>query len=52
MGEDFLFVGKLNKIIDPNTDHSKYIIHIRQVAKYVVDLVKDLSPTDVEEGYY
>jgi len=50
LGEDCLYVGRLTKIIDPNTDHSKYIIHIRQMAKYVVDLDKDLSPTDVEEG--
>ena len=50
LGEDSLFVGRLTKILDPNTDHSKYIIHIRQMAKYVVDIDQNLSPTDVEEG--
>ncbi len=43
-------VGRLTKILNPGTNHAKYIIHIRQMAKYVVDLHKDLSPTDVEEG--
>ena len=50
MGEDSLLVGRLTKIMDPNTDHTRYIVHIKQMAKYVVDLHKDLSPTDVEEG--
>jgi 26S proteasome regulatory subunit T1 len=43
-------VGRLTKILDANTDHTRYIVHIKQMAKYVVDLHKDLSPTDVEEG--
>lgn len=36
--------------MDPNTDHSRYIVHIKQMAKYVVDIDQSLSPTDVEEG--
>ena len=50
LGEDSLMVGRITKILDPNTDHSRYIIHIRQMAKYVVDIHENLSPTDVEEG--
>jgi 26S proteasome regulatory subunit T1 len=50
LGEDSLMVGRITKIMDPNTDHSRYIIHIRQMAKYVVDIHENLSPTDVEEG--
>ena len=48
--EDSLYVGRLTKILDPNTDHSRYIVHIKQMAKYVVDLDQNLSNTDVEEG--
>ena len=48
--EDSLYVGRLTKIMDPNTDHSRYIVHIKQMAKYVVDLDQNLSSTDVEEG--
>ena len=50
LGEDSLMVGRITKIMDPNTDHTRYIIHIRQMAKYVVDIHENLSPTDVEEG--
>jgi 26S proteasome regulatory subunit T1 len=50
LGEDSLMVGRITKILDKNTDHSRYIVHIRQMAKYVVDLHENLSPTDVEEG--
>lgn len=48
--EDSLLVGRISKILDPNTDHSRYITVIRKIAKYVVDLNDQLSPTDVEEG--
>ena len=50
LGEDSLMVGRITKILDKDTDHTRYIIHIRQNAKYVVDLNEQLSPTDVEEG--
>ena len=36
--------------MDANTDHARYIVHIKQMAKYVVDIDQSLSPTDVEEG--
>ena len=49
LGEDSLMVGRITKILDKDTDHTRYIIHIRQNAKYVVDLNDQLSPTDVEE---
>ena len=29
---------------------SKYIINIKQFAKFVVEIAKNVSPTDVEEG--
>ena len=48
--EDSLMVGRITKILDPNTDYSRYIIHVKKQAKYIVDLSDQLSPTDVEEG--
>ena len=43
-------VGRIIKIIDKDTDHTRYMIHLRKIAKYVVELSDQLSPTDVEEG--
>ena len=48
--EDSLMIGRIVKILDPDTDHTRYITTIRKIAKYVVDLSDQLSPTDVEEG--
>ena len=48
--EDSLMIGRIVKILDPDTDHTRYITTIRKIAKYVVDLNDQLSPTDVEEG--
>jgi len=43
-------VARCTKIINPNTDDAKYVINIRQMAKYVVGLGERVSPTDIEEG--
>jgi len=48
--EQTLQVARCTKIIDGGTDEAKYIIHIKQIAKFVVGLSDKLSPTDVEEG--
>ena len=48
--EEPLMVGRIIKIMDKDTDHTRYMIHLRKVAKYVVELNDQLSPTDVEEG--
>lgn len=50
LGEDSLMVGRITKILDKNTPNTRYIVHIRQMAKYVVDIHEKLSPTDIEEG--
>ena len=50
VGEEPLMVGRIIKIMDKDTDHTRYMIHLRKVAKYVVELSDQLSPTDVEEG--
>ena len=50
INEDCLMVGRIIKILDKDTDHTRYMIHLRKIAKYVVELSDQLSPTDVEEG--
>jgi 26S proteasome regulatory subunit T1 len=48
--EQPLQVARCTKIINPNTDDAKYIINIRQIAKFVVGLGEKASPTDIDEG--
>merc|ERR1719272_1082920 len=48
--EQPLQVARCTKIIDPGTDDTKYIIKIREFAKFVVGLGEKLSAADVEEG--
>lgn len=45
-----LIVARCTKIINPGTEEAQYLIHIRQMAKYVVGLGEKVAPTDVEEG--
>ena len=45
-----LQVARCTKIINPNTDDAKYIINIKQIAKFVVGLGDKVAPTDIEEG--
>lgn len=44
-----LQVAKITKILDAGRDDAKYVIRIKQMAKFVVDLHDDVAPTDVEE---
>jgi 26S proteasome regulatory subunit T1 len=55
--EQPLQVARCNKIINPgapNTgaapEDTKYVINIRQIAKFVVGLGDKVSPTDIDEG--
>jgi len=48
--EQPLQVARCTKIINPNTDDAKYMINIKQIAKFVVGLGEKMSPTDIEEG--
>lgn len=48
--EQPLQVARCTKIINPNTDESKYVINVRQIAKFVVGLGDRVAPTDIEEG--
>lgn len=49
LSEESLQVAKCTKIINPRTDNAKYMINLRQVAKFVVGLGKDVAATDIEE---
>mmetsp|Transcript_7404 Transcript_7404/g.20157 ORF Transcript_7404/g.20157 Transcript_7404/m.20157 type:complete len:434 (+) Transcript_7404:50-1351(+) len=48
--EQPLQVARCTKIINPNTDDAKYVINVRQIAKFVVGLGDRVAPTDIEEG--
>lgn len=47
-----LHVAQCIKIIKPEDGQgqTKYMINIKQFAKFVVDIAKHVSPTDIEEG--
>ncbi|OMJ92017.1 hypothetical protein SteCoe_5335 [Stentor coeruleus] len=45
-----LQVARCTKIINPRTDDAKYMISIKQMAKFVVGLGEKVAATDVEEG--
>lgn len=38
------------QIIDAGSDDAKYVINLKQIAKYVVGLGEKVAPTDVEES--
>ncbi len=47
-----LQVARCTKIIqdEKDPDKSKYVINVKQIAKFVVKLGERISPTDIEEG--
>jgi 26S proteasome regulatory subunit T1 len=49
-GEGSLQVARCTKIINAGTDQAKYVVNIREYAKYVVELGDKVSATDIEEG--
>jgi 26S proteasome regulatory subunit T1 len=50
--EQPLQVARCTKIMEDETDpeKSKYIINVKQIAKFVVNLGDRVSPADIEEG--
>lgn len=48
--EQPLQVARCTKIIDAGKDDPKYIINVKQFAKFVVSLADAVAPTDIEEG--
>jgi len=49
LSEQPLQVARCTKIIN-DPDQTKYVINIKQIAKFVVGLGDKVSPTDIEEG--
>ena len=49
--EHALHVARCTKIVNANTDNAKYMITVKQIAKFVVALGERVSPTDIEEGH-
>lgn len=45
-----LHIATCTKVIDKETPAPKYMITLKQIAKFVVGLGKDVQPKDVEEG--
>ncbi|KAH8853046.1 26S proteasome regulatory subunit 7 isoform 2 [Schistosoma japonicum] len=45
-----LQVARCTKIINSDNEEPKYIINVKQFAKFVVDLADTVAPTDIEEG--
>jgi 26S proteasome regulatory subunit T1 len=45
-----LNVARCTKIINAGQDDAKYMINVRQYAKFVVALGDKVSPTDIDEG--
>ena len=43
-------MARCTKIINPNTDDAKYVINVKQIAKFVVALGDRVAPADIEEG--
>ena len=50
LSEQPLRVARCTKIINPKTDDAKYMITIKQIAKFVVGLGEKVVQTDIEEG--
>jgi len=48
--EQPLQVARCTKIIDKGSEDAKYIINVKQIAKFVVALADKVSPTDIDEG--
>lgn len=48
--EQPLQVARCTKIINAGTDDAKYVINVKQIAKFVVGLGDKVAPTDIEEG--
>ena len=48
--EQPLQVARCTKIINAGADDAKYVVNLRQIAKFVVGLGEKVAPTDIEEG--
>ncbi len=41
-------MARCTKIINADSEDPKYIINVKQFAKFVVDLADSVAPTDIE----
>lgn len=48
--EQPLQVARCSKIINAGEEDAKYMINVKQIAKFVVGLGEKVAPTDIEEG--
>ena len=48
--EQPLQVARCTKIISEEGEEAKYVINVKQIAKFVVSLGDKVAPTDIEEG--
>ena len=48
--ENVLYVARCTKILNAGQEDAKYMINVRQFAKFVVALGDKVSPTDIDEG--
>jgi len=48
--EQPLQVARCTKIINAGQDDAKYVINLKQIAKFVVGLGEKVAPTDIEES--
>jgi len=48
--EQPLQVARCTKIMNQGKEDAKYIINVKQIAKFVVGLGERVAPTDIEEG--
>jgi len=48
--EQPLQVARCTKIINAGTEDAKYVINVKQIAKFVVALGDRVAPSDIEEG--
>ena len=46
----YFSMHSIYQIINADNDDAKYIINVKQFAKFVVDLAEQVASTDIEEG--
>ncbi len=45
-------MARCTKIINADSEDPKYIINVKQFAKFVVDLADSVAPTDIEVMFF
>lgn len=50
VGEEPLQVARCTKIINAGQDDARYMINVKQFARFVVELGDQVAPSDIEEG--